>query len=337
MKKRMLSALLALCMMLTMVPTVAFAAEPQADGAKSGSIVMAVGDEQTIQGTTEGNTGNDKWNVNPEGGYDEKGLQIVTTADDGKSVTVKALKNGAYRVQHIYHTEDWWQVGNESFLITVASDKVTLNDVSVYTEIESLPYNENGVQAPATLDFTLTYHGTAAPGNPEHSSDFAAVQFTATVSETGRTLLVPAEGVEPTTEMPAGFYQMNYTGDDPAWNRTAILQDKQTVYLQVIKDGTAENNTIKVVGSGGSDGDEITNGYVDGSTITMIPNTYSLNYVDNYGKAPAALDGLLYNEPVIMPEAAYEREGYTLTGWTDTAGALYEVGSQFLIKGDTIP
>lgn len=325
----MLSALLALCMMLTMVPTVAFAAEPQADGAKSGSIVMAVGDEQTIQGTTEGNTGNDKWNVNPEGGYDEDGLQIVTTADDGKSVTVKALKNGAYRVQHIYHTEDWWQVGNESFLITVASDKVTLNDVSVYTEIESLPYNENGVQAPATLDFTLTYHGTAAPGNPEeHSSDFAAVQFTATVSETGRTLLVPAEGVEPTTEMPAGFYQMNYTGDDPAWNRTAILQDKQTVYLQVIKDGTAENNTIKVVGSGGT---ELTSGYVDGSTITMIPNTYSLTYVNNAGEEPEAVSGLLYNQPVQMPNI--EREGYTLT-WTDGT-STYNVGDSVIIKGDT--
>lgn len=138
MKKRMLSALLALCMMLTMVPTVAFAAEPQADGAKSGSIVMAVGEKQEIQGTTDNNIGDDKWNINPEGGYDEEGLQIVSTDDGGKSVTVKALKNGVYRVQHLYETENWWQVGTESFLVTVASDKVTLNDVSVYTEIESL-------------------------------------------------------------------------------------------------------------------------------------------------------------------------------------------------------
>ena len=328
MKKRMLSALLALCMMLTMVPTVAFAAEPQADGAKSGSIVMAVGEERTIQGTTEGNTGDDKWNVYPEGGYDEKGLQIVTTDNDGKSVTVKALKNGAYRVQHLYGTENWWQVGTESFLVTVASDKVTLNDVSVYTEIESLPYNENGEQDSTTLDFTLTYHGTAAPGNPEHSSDFAAVQFTATVSGTGRTLLVPAEKVDSATEMPAGYYRMNYTGDDPAWNSTAIQQDDQTVYLQVIKDGTAENNTIKVVSS---DGSEITSGYVDYSTITMIPNTYSLTYVNNDGEAPEAVSGLLYNQPVEMPNI--EREGYTLT-WTDGT-FTYNVGDSVIIKGDT--
>ena len=137
MKKRLLSALLTFCMVLTFIPTAWAVNENSGDttyGPDDDPICIEIGDKITLNGT-EGAT--HSWTYHAGNGYLNDGM-VLTSGEESKDtnqVSFQFTKAGTYSVTHTYREKAGdLLVWSDTFAITVENGSPTVADLEMYTD-----------------------------------------------------------------------------------------------------------------------------------------------------------------------------------------------------------
>ena len=192
MKKRILSALLTLGMVLTMLPT-AWAVDGTY-GPEDDSIRIEIGDEITLTGT-KGAT--HSWTYHAGNGYLDDGMVLTSgeESEDTNQMSFQFTKAGTYSVTHRYRENAGdWLMESDAFKVTVENKSPTVANLEMYTEYtetETLPNNA----ASATFAYVLTYHGTGGFSgvDPSFGSEGSIAMEAKLTAANEKVLLVPVD------------------------------------------------------------------------------------------------------------------------------------------------
>ena len=209
MKKRILSALLTLGMVLTMLPT-AWAVDGTSGntyGPEDDPISIEVGDEITLTGT-EGAT--HSWTYHAGNGYLDDGMVLTSgeESEDTNQMSFRFTKAGTYSVTHIYRKNAGdFLVNSEAFKITVENKSLTVANLEMYTEYTETVTLPNDA-ASATFEYVLTYHGTGGFGgvDPSFGSEGSIAMEATLTAANEKVLLVPVDKANLNLALPQGYY-----------------------------------------------------------------------------------------------------------------------------------
>lgn len=276
MKKRLLSALLTFCMVLTFIPTAWAVNENSGDttyGPDDDPICIEIGDKITLNGT-EGAT--HSWTYHAGNGYLNDGM-VLTSGEESKDtnqVSFQFTKAGTYSVTHTYREKAGdLLVWSDTFAITVKNGSPTVADLEMYTDYtktEALPGNV----ASATFSYVLKYHGTGGFSGVDQSfGSKGSIAMKATVTAANESVrLEPVDQGSKDLPLPVGYYTMRY--DNAAGSEAGSSLGKETIYFQVTDFGAVNIGTSGMASNGGKSDVESKNvpAY---STITLNSGVFA--------------------------------------------------------------
>ena len=288
MKKRILSALLTLGMVLTMLPT-AWAVDGTSGnkyGPEDDSIRIEIGEEITLTGT-EGAT--NSWTYHAGNGYLDDGMVLTSgeESEDTNQVSFQFTKAGTYSVTHIYRKNAGdFLVKSDAFKITVVNVSPTVADLEMYTEYtetDTLPIDA----ASATFAYVLTYHGIGGFGgvDPSFGSEGSIAMEATLTAANEKVRLVPVDKENLDLELPQGYYKVRYdnAADSDAGSQ---VNNEETIYFQVTEFGAINVGSSGLASDGGKS--KITSKNVPKySTITLNSGVFEDVATEEPGPEPS--------------------------------------------------
>ena len=253
MKKRILSALLTLGMVLTMLPT-AWAVDGTSGntyGPEDDSIRIEIGEEITLTGT-KGAT--NSWTYHAGNGYLDDGMVLTSgeESEDTNQVSFQFTKAGTYSVTHRYRENAGdWLVQSEAFKVTVENKSPTVADLEMYTEYtetENLPNDASS----ATFEYVLTYHGTGGfrGVDPSFGSEGSIAMEATLTAANEKVRLGPVDEENRDRELPQGYYTVRY--DNAAGSDAGSqVNNEETIYFQVTEFGAINVGSSGLASDGG--------------------------------------------------------------------------------------
>ena len=298
MKKRILSALLTLGMVLTMLPT-AWAVDGTY-GPEDDSIRIEIGDEITLTGT-EGAT--HSWTYRAGNGYLDDGMVLTSgeESEDTNQVSFRFTKAGTYSVTHRYwENAGDWLMESDAFKVTVENKSPTVANLEMYTEYtetETLPNDA----ASATFAYVLTYHGTGGFGgvDPSFGSEGSIAMEAKLTAANEKVLLVPVDKANLDLVLPQGYYTVRY---DNAVGSDAGSQVKK-IYFQVTEFGAINVGSSGLASDGGKSSINSKN-VPKYSTITLNSGVFEDVATEEPGPEPS-------ENAAYIPQAGGESVYYT--------------------------
>ena len=253
MKKRILSALLTLGMVLTMLPT-AWAVDGTSGntyGPEDDPISIEIGDEITLTGT-EGAT--HSWTYQAGNGYLDDGMVLTSgeKSEDTNQVSFRFTKAGTYSVTHIYRKNAGdFLVKSDAFKITVENKSPTVADLEMYTEYTETETLPNGA-ASATFAYVLTYHGIGGfSGVDPNFGSKGSIAMEATLTAANeKVLLVPVDEANLNLELPQGYYTVRYDNAADSDAGSQVINE-ETIYFQVTYFGAINVGSSGLASDGG--------------------------------------------------------------------------------------
>ena len=284
MKKRILSALLTLGMVLTMLPT-AWAVDGTY-GPEDDSIRIEIGDEITLTGT-EGAT--HSWTYHAGNGYLDDGMVLTSgeESEDTNQMSFQFTKAGTYSVTHIYRKNAGdFLVKSEAFKVTVKNDSPTMADLEMYTdytETDTLPIDA----ASATFAYVLTYHGTGGFNGVDQSfGSEGSIAMEATLTAANeKVLLVPVDKANLDLALPQGYYTVRYDNAAGSDAGSQVIKDR-TIYFQVTDFGAINVGSSGLASDGGESGINSEN-VPEYSTITLNSGVFEDVATEEPGPEPS--------------------------------------------------
>ena len=253
MKKRILSALLTLGMVLTMLPT-AWAVDGTSGntyGPEDDPISIEIGNEITLTGT-KGAT--HSWTYHAGNGYLDDGMVLTSgeESEDTNQVSFQFTKAGTYSVTHIYRKNAGdFLVKSDAFKITVENKSPTVADLEMYTEYTETETLPNGA-ASATFAYVLTYHGAGGFSGVDQSfGSKGSIAMEATLTAANEKVrLVPVDEKNLDLTLPQGYYTVRY---DNAVGSDAGSQviNEETIRFQVTDFGAINVGNSSLASDGG--------------------------------------------------------------------------------------